>query len=226
MPAQVATTVRDDGVFWTDGGLIPGDLERLCADFAADFSATELPAAELAAEPGRPPALVILCGLPGTGKSHFARALVKQAPLAWVNSDYCRKRLIGRPDYSREEHQRVFAAMHALIAELLAAGRPVVFDATNLNEEVRRPLYAVADAAGVTPLLIRFTARAALVRRRMSERAAGQSEASHSDAGWEVYARMADADGPAPRPHLLVSRPEHLDWALRETLRRTGLGPV
>lgn len=221
MPAQAATTGRDASGFWTDGGLIPGDLERLYADFAADFSTNEA-----TAEPGRPPALVILCGLPGTGKSHFARALVKQAPLVWVNSDYCRKLLISRPEYSREEHQRVFAAMHALIAQLLAAGRSVVFDATNLNEEVRRPLYAVADAAGITPLLLRFTAQTSLVRRRMSERGAGQSEASHSDAGWEVYARMADADGPAPRPHLLVSRPEHLGWALRETLRRTGLGPV
>lgn len=217
MPAPGATP--DDGIaaaFWTDGGLIPDDLERLSAAFCADSSATQAS--------GVPPALVILCGLPGTGKSHFARALVDRAPFVWVNSDYCRKRLVGRPDYSREEHQRVFAAMHALIAQLLASGRPVVFDATNLNEEVRRPLYAVAAAAGVTPLLLRFTARPSLVRRRMSERAAGRSEASHSDAGWEIYARMADADGPAPRPHLLLSRPEHLDWALRETLRRTGFG--
>lgn len=221
MPAQSATPGIDGGAFWTDGGLIPGDLERLAAALRADY-----PAAATTA-PGAPPALVILCGLPGTGKSHFARALIDRAPaFVWVNSDYCRKRLVGRPDYSREEHQRVFAAMHALIAELLAAGRPVVFDATNLNEEVRRPLYAVADAAGVTPLLLRFTARPALVRRRMSERDAGQSEASHSDAGWAIYTRMADADGPAPRPHLLVSHPEHLDWALRETLRRTGCGPA
>ena len=229
MPAQFPTAgdggglgvAVGGGAFWTDGGLLPDDLERLTTAFTPDPAATE----SVAAAPGVPPALVILCGLPGTGKSHFARALLSRAPaFVWVNSDYCRKLLVRRPEYSREEHQRVFAAMHALIAQLLAAARPVVFDATNLNEEVRRPLYAVAAAAGITPLIIRFTAPPRLVRRRMAERAAGQAETSHSDAGWAIYQRMADADGPAPRPHLLASRPEHLDWALRETLRRTGFG--
>ena len=232
--------MTDAGSFWTDGGLRPGDLAHLRADFAR-------PAPHPPAGGPSPPALVILCGLPGTGKSHFARALISRAPsFAWVNSDYCRKLLVSgnppdcrrsdyrrpdysrpdyrRPDYSREEHQRVFAAMHALVAELLSAGHPVVFDATNLNEEVRRPLYAAADGAGVAPLLIRFTAARSLARQRLSEREQGSAEATHSDAGWAVYQRMADADAPAPRPHLLVARPEHLEWALRETLRRTRLG--
>ena len=203
------------GGYWTDGGLRPADLAQLRSDFAA-----RLPAG------GGNPGLVILCGLPGTGKSHFARELISRASFVWVNSDYCRKLLLaGRPDYSREEHRRVFAAMHAVIAELLASGRAVVFDATNLNEEVRRPLYAVAEAAGVTPLLIRFTARVGLARRRLAERAAGLADAGASDADWEVYTRMAPADGPAPRPHLLVSRPDELEWALRETLRRTEAAP-
>ena len=197
--------------YWTDGGLRPADLECLRAAFAGAAPAG-----------GGNPALVILCGLPGTGKSHFARALIARASFVWVNSDYCRKLLVGQPDYDREEHQRVFAAMHAVIAELLAAGRAVVFDATNLNEEVRRPLYAVAEAAGVTPLLIRFTAGIGLARRRLGERAAGLADAADSDAGWEIYTRMAAADGPPPRPHLLVARLDHLEWALGETLRRAG----
>ena len=212
----------DAGGFWTDGGLRPGDLTQLRADFAGRIA--HPPSDDTGTGPA---ALVILCGLPGTGKSHFARALTGRAPsFVWVNSDYCRKLLVsgGQPDYSREEHQRVFAAMHALVAELLSAGHPVVFDATNLNEEVRRPLYAAADGAGVAPVIIRFTAARSLARQRLAERAPGSAAAANSDAGWAVYLRMADADGPAPRPHLLVARPEHLDWALRETLRRTRLG--
>ena len=206
------------GDYWTDGGLQPADLERLRATFAVTTPA--------AGAGGATPGLVILCGLPGTGKSHFARELAARAPFVWVNSDYCRKLLAARPDYSREEHRRVFAAMHALIAELLASGRGVVFDATNLNEGVRHPLYAVADAAGVAPLIVRFTARPGLVRRRLSDRAAGLADAGASDAGWEIYTRLAVADAPVPRPHLLVSRPDELEWALRETLRRTAWASV
>ena len=52
------------------------------------------------------------------------------------------------------------------------------------------------------------------------------AHAGQSDAGWEVYARMAVADLPVPRPHILVQGPEDMDEALAETLKRTGLHTV
>ena len=107
---------------------------------------------------GASPSLVILCGLPGTGKSHFARELARRAPFVWLNSDRTRKLLVDRPSYSRREHRRVFSAMHVLTRGYLREGYSVVFDATNLNENVRRPLYSSADAVGVEPLIVRFTA--------------------------------------------------------------------
>ena len=203
--------LRSRRKFWTAGGLRPRDLPRL-----REAMASELP----------PPqdgiaSLVILCGLPGTGKSHFARELVARAPFVWLNSDRTRKRLVTQPSYSRREHRRVFAAMHVLTRGYLRDGHSVVFDATNLNEGVRAPLYASAESVGVDPLIIRFTASAGLVWKRMQDRASGAGETTQSDAGWEVYSRMAIADQPAPRPHLLVRGPEDLDKVLEETLRRT-----
>ena len=201
-------TSRNRRGFWTAGGLRPADLPRLRSAFAG-----ELPARTDS------PSLVILCGLPGTGKSHFARELLVRAPFVWLNSDRTRKLLVARPQYSRREHRRVFAAMHVLTRGYLLDGYSVVFDATNLNENVRAPLYAVADDAGVEPLIIRFTAHRSLVRERMADRAAGIADAGQSDAGWDVYSRMAVADAPVPRPHLLVQGPEDMEEALAETLR-------
>ncbi len=171
-----------------------------------------------------PPRLVVLCGLPGTGKSHFARELASRAPFVWLNSDRTRKLLVARPQYSRREHRRVFAAMHVLTRGYLRDGYSVVFDATNLNENVRLPLYAVAEELGVEPLIIRFTAHPDLVRKRMAERENGVGDAGQSDAGWEVYSRMAVADAPVPRPHLLVRGPEDVAEALAETMRRVRPG--
>ncbi|MCE2500152.1 MAG: AAA family ATPase [Dehalococcoidia bacterium] len=200
--------------FWTAGGLRPRDLPLLRAALA-----DELPPPN-----DHPSSLVILCGLPGTGKSHFARELVARAPFVWLNSDRTRKLLVARPCYSRREHRRVFAAMHVLTRGYLRDGHSVVFDATNLNEGVRAPLYASAEAVGVAPLIIRFTASAGLVWKRMEDRASGVGEATQSDAGWEVYTRMAIADQPVPRPHLLVRGPDDANRVLEETLRRT-IGP-
>lgn len=196
--------------FWTAGGLRQADLALLRSALA-----NELP-------PQTPaPSLVILCGLPGAGKSHFARKLARIAPFLWLNSDRIRKALVAQPSYSRREHRRVFAAMHVLTRGYLRDGYSVVFDATNLNENVRAPLYAVAADTGVDPLIIRFTAAPVLVRQRLADRASGAADAAQSDADWEVYSRMAAADQPVPRPHILVQTPGDAEPALQETLRRT-----
>ena len=204
---------RSQRKFWTAGGLRPTDLELLRAAYYGELPDTA----------GASPSLVILCGLPGTGKSYFARELARLAPFVWLNSDRTRKLLVDQPSYSRREHRRVFSAMHVLTRGYLRDGYSVAFDATNLNEDVRRPLYESAGAVGVEPLIIRFTAPAELVRRRLTDRADGVGEASQSDATWEVYSRMAVADQPVPRPHLLVTGPEDVAGALEETLRRTGV---
>ena len=204
---------RPRGKFWTAGGLRPKDLSFLRTVYADSMPARS-----------ESPRLVVLCGLPGTGKSHFARELASRAPFVWLNSDRTRKLLVARPQYSRREHRRVFAAMHVLTRGYLRDGYSVVFDATNLNENVRLPLYAVAEELGVEPLIIRFTAHPDLIRKRMAERENGVGDAGQSDAGWEVYSRMAVADTPVPRPHLLVRGPEDVAEALAETMRRAGPG--
>ena len=200
--------------FWTAGGLIPSDIHVLRATLSFQSVST--------AEPANGPALVILCGLPGTGKSHFARQLISRASFVWINSDRIRKTLVSAPEYSRQEHRRVFSAMNAITAEILREGHSVVFDATNLNEQVRRPLYAVAHDAGVEPLIVRFTADPALVRQRLNDRVAGLNESSASDADWIIYTRMSVAEKDVPRPHLRVSRPEDTVSVLEKVLRRTG----
>ena len=200
--------------FWTAGGLRPKDLARLRSAYGDGLP----PRSDS-------PSLVVLCGLPGTGKSHFARELSRRGPFIWLNSDRTRKLLVAQPCYSRREHRRVFAAMHVLTKGYLNDGYSVVFDATNLNENVRMPLYDVAAAVGVEPLIVRFTAGTELVRRRLTLREAGRADAAQSDAGWEVYSRMAVADQPVPRPHILVGGPDDAEEALEAILARCARRP-
>ena len=60
--------------------------------------------------PATAPALVVLCGLPGAGKSTLARAIAASAPAVVISSDHIRKTLVKAPQYTDREHRRVFTA--------------------------------------------------------------------------------------------------------------------
>ena len=165
------------------------------------------------------PCLVALSGLPGTGKSYFAKGLAQRVPFLVLESDWLRKALVPRPKYSPGEHSRVFAACHLLIEEYLAQGRRVLFDATNLTESFRRPLYRITDRLGVSLVLVRLTAPRKTVRRRLADRAGGLHAGNNSDADWLVYCRLSPYEEPIQRRHFDVDSSGDISSAIEEVPR-------
>lgn len=79
--------------------------------------------------------IVLLVGLPGSGKSTYARALGVNA----VSSDEIR-RMLADDAAIQTIHRKVFATVRYLIHQRLDLGRPVTYvDATNLTVKDRRP---------------------------------------------------------------------------------------
>lgn len=176
-----------------------------------------------AVKPDSRPALLLLCGLPGSGKSYFAAALAQRIPLVILSSDRLRKLLIPRPRYSRGEHRRVFAAAHLLLAQLLASGYPVVFDATNRTARARQPLYELAERAGAQLLIVEFTAPEEVIRQRLARRADGAAPAGYpdySDADWRIYCQMRQGGDPIDRPHYRVDSSGDITPVLAEIAGR------
>jgi predicted kinase len=157
-------------------------------------------------KPVTDPALVILTGLPGTGKSHLASALARKCDLLILESDALRNVLFTPPAYSAEENARLFAAVHALIEHLLRKGIPIVMDATSLLEVHREQLYLIAQRSEARPIIVRVTAPRELVHRRLSDRKTGMAgeREDASDAGWDIYVRMEPTVEKVMRPHYLV----------------------
>jgi predicted kinase len=99
--------------------------------------------------------LVITRGLPGCGKTTYARAWVAQDPLgrSRVNRDDLGQLMHGRRFYGDEKlfgptEDAITTAQYAMIVHLLSAGRDVINDDTNLDDERLLRLLDVVDQAG------------------------------------------------------------------------------
>ena len=148
--------------------------------------------------------LLMLAGLPGSGKSTFAREIVSRQPFLVLESDRLRKILVARPQYTAEEHSRVFRASHRLIDEFLEKGYPVLLDATNLGQRNRRPVVAIARKHNAPLAIAVVAAPPDLVMQRLTEREAGMDPSTWSDAGVAIYSRMEPAWQPVRHQHFEV----------------------
>ena len=169
--------------------------------------------------PHSPAALVVVIGLPGTGKSYFCRRLASRHPLALLESDALRQALFGQPTHSPEESRRLFAACHHVLDRLLGAGISALLDATNLRETHRRQLYAIADGHGAKLVLVSLRASAAVVQERLAARGRRADPADLSDAGPEVYEQMRTLEEPIERPHIVVDASADIEPAVEVVLR-------
>lgn len=78
----------------------------------------------------------MLVGIPGSGKSHYAKALCKRERAVLVATDAIRERLFGNESKQKNTY-RVFEAAFTDIERALSFGRNVVFDATNIARDRR-----------------------------------------------------------------------------------------
>jgi len=84
--------------------------------------------------------LIMLCGLPGSGKSHYANLISKEnSEIKVFSSDALRKEIFGDENIqgTSEDKEKLFVELHRRIKTWLSEGGTAVYDATNLNKKRR-----------------------------------------------------------------------------------------
>ena len=95
------------------------------------------------------PNLLILSGLPGSGKTTLGQALLNRRLYTHlISSDIVRLALNPHPTYTVAESEEVFRRVHAKVSYLLSVGFDVVVDATNTRMKNINPLITIAKHLG------------------------------------------------------------------------------
>jgi polynucleotide kinase-phosphatase len=111
--------------------------------------------------------LVVLIGATGSGKSSFARQHFK--PTEIISSDACRG-MVSDDENDQAVTEQAFELLHYIAAKRLAMKRLTVIDATNVQQESRKPLLQLAREYDVLPVAIVLNMPEALCLERNAKR--------------------------------------------------------
>lgn len=155
-------------------------------------------ALEALAPPPARPALVLVGGLPGSGKSTLSAELSTAAGFEVIRSDVVRKELAGMaPEssasqsfgqgiYSHDWNERTYAECLLRAEAALFEGRRVIVDASFRDDASRQQLLAAARRWSVPGLVLVCQADAKVIRERLASR-----RGDASDADWNIYQQAA-----------------------------------
>jgi len=132
--------------------------------------------------------LLILSGLPASGKSYFAARFAKKHAAVVLEGDNLRKKMFNPPSYSADESTRFYLALYNLKDCLIKDGYSVIMDSTNIYEVLRKSLYESGLALGVPTAVVYFETSEQEIQRRLRKRLAEGN--SYSDADWQVYLKL------------------------------------
>lgn len=185
------------------------------------------------------PLLLLLGGLPASGKSTLAQALAGRLALVPLNSDVVRKQRAGLPPttrattdhgaglYTASATEHTYAALVAAARGWLARGVSVALDASFRRADHRAQAITAAEALGVPWLAVECVCPPDVARARLAART--HDPAAVSDADWRVYQQLAAEWEPwtelPPARHHVVSTADDLDTASAAILAAASAHP-
>jgi uncharacterized protein len=138
------------------------------------------------------PALLLMHGLAGSGKTTVAQALLERVGAIRVRSDVERKRLFGLEPaarthadlyagiYALEATQRTYERLRQVVRDGVGSGRTMIVDAASLRRADREDFRALAGELGAAFLIVSCRASPAELRRRVALREAAMQDASEA----------------------------------------------
>ena len=160
--------------------------------------------------------IVIICGLPGVGKSSLSAHLAPLIDAVVLSSDKVRKELIARPTYSKAEVKLIYNLISLIAKYLHNAGLNCIIDATFNREKLRKQFKRKLELPDEQVRIVECISQENIIIQRLMARKKG-----YSDADFSVYKKMKKNFQPIREAHITVDTSQlPLDTIARETAKR------
>ena len=154
--------------------------------------------------------IVIVFGLPGSGKSYFASRFAHLVQADYVNSDRVRKEMFSERDYSVKEKEAVYTRMLDLMEKAISEKKDLILDAT-FHKEKTREMFIEKINERVPVFFIEVQAEESMIMERL------KMDRLDSEANFEVYKMIRQQNQPFYEPHLIIqSTNDNLDEMLKK----------
>ncbi len=141
--------------------------------------------------------IIIVMGLPGSGKSYFAEHLARAIDAYYVNSDRVRKRMNSPRTYSTKEKLTVYNEMIKQMQLAVQQKKDIVLDGTFYRHSIRKMFMQKARRAGGI-VFIEVRATESLIQERL------QQKREDSEADSKVYHIIKAQWEPLAESHLIL----------------------
>lgn len=128
--------------------------------------------------------LIVIYGLPGTGKSYFARHLEKETGAYYLNTDMIREKIDKKGKYDIKSKQEVYGKLMQRAKEELIRGADVIADGTFHKNSRRKEFTDIARETGHRIFFIEMKSDETTIKKRL------EKKRKYSEADFEVYKQL------------------------------------
>lgn len=160
--------------------------------------------------------LVLVCGLPGTGKSTVAKELAKRINGKLLRTDIIRKEMIKKPKYTERGKQNVYELLFSRAEHLLSKKINCILDGTFYKKSLRKRASDVAKKTGAKFEIIECICPEKIIFERMKKRI---KIGDASDADFRIYEKMKNEYEPIEEKHIVIDTSKNYEKIIEKVVK-------
>lgn len=158
--------------------------------------------------------IVLICGLPGTGKTFLSNKLSQYINSTVLSTDKIRKELIQKPTYTPWERALIYDVLFLLAKYLHSSGINCILDGTFNMEKSRREIKDLLNLSNEQFFIIECICPEDLIITRLLLR-----KDDYSDATVSIYLKMKKIYEPVKQKHMSINTSRPIDKNIDRILR-------